>query len=146
MDIARSKKCKYNMRNAAASKKGTADALIEYQSSSFVERAISNQLFKENPSTSTLSDSSIESPNYEVEQCEENDNIFTEENEDNSIGTRIKEAAVKVHDKYQRDEALTSEEVNVMSLGLSSILDLSNNSKRSQKSLFTETEWSILAD
>ncbi|KAI7889406.1 uncharacterized protein EV154DRAFT_282504 [Mucor mucedo] len=57
---------------------------------------------------------------------------------DVSVGTMIKRAARKIHENNQ---SLSCRERKIMTSGLSSILDLSDDSFDSQRSLFTDEQW-----
>ncbi|KAI9274097.1 hypothetical protein EDC94DRAFT_644372 [Helicostylum pulchrum] len=72
------------------------------------------------------------------------DNIFTCENESESIGRRIKEEAVKLHDDYIKGYDMSAESKFVMDMGLSSTLDLTNKLDNYQSYLFSEKEFECL--
>ncbi|KAF7730049.1 hypothetical protein EC973_002994 [Apophysomyces ossiformis] len=149
LEITRSKNEKYNLRRAAKAKKEATEANISYQSALFVHAAVQNRVLEEERRISTLSESSNETVDHD-DCCEnrgkkEDDNIFTSENQATSIATRIKNAAESVHKKYVDGVPLSENEICVMSLGLSSILNTDNNSEHSQKSIFSEKEWSDLS-
>ncbi|KAI8375209.1 hypothetical protein BD560DRAFT_393046 [Blakeslea trispora] len=59
-----------------------------------------------------------------------------------SVGTMIKRIAYSLHEKT--DTNLTCRERKIMTSGLSSILDLSDDSFESQRSLFTDEQWTEL--
>ncbi|KAK4516296.1 uncharacterized protein ATC70_011266 [Mucor velutinosus] len=73
----------------------------------------------------------------------ESDNFFVA-GQDASVGTIIKKGAIDMHSKLLLKQALTARQRKIMTNGLSSIVDLSDNSLASQRSLFTESEWSEL--
>lgn len=73
----------------------------------------------------------------------ENDEIRLGNNP-HSVGTIIKRAAFKVHDEMLNDNNLTLRHRKIMTNGLSSILDIVDNSFASQRSLFKEGEWQEL--
>ncbi|KAJ8662584.1 hypothetical protein O0I10_001545 [Lichtheimia ornata] len=58
-----------------------------------------------------------------------------------SIATVIKRKALVIHDRYLGGTLLSSRQRKMMSNGLSSILDLVDQSLSSQRSLFTVAEW-----
>ncbi|KAI9274150.1 hypothetical protein EDC94DRAFT_690110 [Helicostylum pulchrum] len=72
------------------------------------------------------------------------DNIFTCENESESIGRRIKEEAVKLHDDYIKGYDMSAESKFVMDMGLGSTLDLTNKLDNYQSYLFSEKEFECL--
>ncbi|GAA5805160.1 hypothetical protein HPULCUR_010673 [Helicostylum pulchrum] len=72
------------------------------------------------------------------------DNIFTCENESESIGRRIKEEAVKLHDDYIKGYDMSAESKFIMDMGLSSTLDLINKLDNYQSYLFSEKEFECL--
>jgi hypothetical protein len=61
-----------------------------------------------------------------------------------SIGTTIKRKAILLLDKLQEEKVLLPRERKIMSNGLSSILDLVDESYESQRSLFTAKEWNLI--
>ncbi|CAO3591137.1 unnamed protein product [Absidia cylindrospora] len=72
--------------------------------------------------------------------CLEVDNIYVESSS-LSIGTIIKNRALTIHKDYKEGKKLANRERKIMVAGLSSILDLSDNSMESQRSLFDDKEW-----
>ncbi|KAL7327135.1 hypothetical protein PS15p_209370 [Mucor circinelloides] len=84
---------------------------------------------KESETTATHDAELIESDNVFVAGC------------DISVGTMIKRAAYNLHEKNQ---PMSCRERKIMTSGLSSILDLSDDSFDSQRSLFTQTQWDEL--
>ncbi|KAG2221203.1 hypothetical protein INT45_000243 [Circinella minor] len=58
-----------------------------------------------------------------------------------SIATIIKREATNFHDQYKHGNPLSSRQRKIMSNGLSSILDLVDQSYTSQRKLFTSAEW-----
>ncbi|KAI8375335.1 hypothetical protein EDC96DRAFT_541290 [Choanephora cucurbitarum] len=58
-----------------------------------------------------------------------------------SIATIIKREATNLHDQYKHGNPLSSRQRKIMSNGLSSILDLVDQSYTSQRKLFTSAEW-----
>ncbi|KAG2224385.1 hypothetical protein INT45_002924 [Circinella minor] len=76
----------------------------------------------------------------------ENDNEFVNR-KGSSVGTIIKHKTPLIHQKYQsRSSSLTNRERKIMVAGLSSVLDLTDKSMESQRSLFTEEEWKRLTN
>lgn len=151
LETERNKMLAYNLRKATKAKEMSTGAAIAYNSSSFIQKAIRKELLKESPNIESDRKSSSEedqdsedeahSPDNENRLSEE-DNIFTQEEPANSIGARIKQPAVDLHNIYMDNkELITTKQISIMVLGLSSILDLGNNAEDSQKSLFSEVEW-----
>lgn len=62
------------------------------------------------------------------------------------VGTITKRAAVKIHSELINGKSLTLRKRKIMTNGLSSILDISDNSFASQRSLFKEDEWEYIAN
>ncbi|KAL9546836.1 hypothetical protein MBANPS3_006471 [Mucor bainieri] len=63
-----------------------------------------------------------------------------------SIATVIKREAILLHEQYQRGSLLSSRQRKIMSTGLSSVLDLVDQSYTSQRKLFTALEWQQIND
>ncbi|KAG2229059.1 hypothetical protein INT48_005644 [Thamnidium elegans] len=61
-----------------------------------------------------------------------------------SVGTLIKKKAIDYHDKHVLGLKLEDGEYGCMANGLSSILDLSDHSQNSQKTIFNQGDWSLL--
>ncbi|KAF1801622.1 hypothetical protein FB192DRAFT_1446424 [Mucor lusitanicus] len=78
-----------------------------------------------------------------IEALKEVDEVFVCDLEE-SVGTIIKKNAIEVHARLLSKEVLTVRERKIMTNGLSSILDLADNSLASQRSLFSESQWSEL--
>ena len=129
----RSKQLTYSLRRANT-------AALEYQSTKFVNTAISNELrSQEDDDTRTASSGTAEESGEDA--VVETDNIFTTLNQTESIGTRVKKAAVSLHESYRNSEEIGYKNFAIMALGLSSILNLANNNQDLQRSLFEEDEW-----
>ncbi|KAI8338843.1 hypothetical protein BD560DRAFT_459591 [Blakeslea trispora] len=78
--------------------------------------------------------------NTQIEQVE-HDNI-TVPGSDISLATMIKRKAAKCHEKFALNPSeLTPRQRKIMSAGLSSILDLTDQSFGSQRSIFTAEQW-----
>lgn len=75
----------------------------------------------------------------------ETDNVFTIENQTESVGKRIKQEAVNIHNEYVKRVNIGAEAKLVMDLGLSSILDLHEEDVY-QKRIFSDQEWKQLED
>ncbi|CAO3618345.1 unnamed protein product [Cunninghamella blakesleeana] len=81
----------------------------------------------------------------EILQLNEIDGIFLNSKAP-SVGTIIKQNALLILKEYTNGAKLSTRRRKIMVAGLSSILDLSDNSNESQKSLFTYKEWQVLND
>ncbi|CAO3595505.1 unnamed protein product [Absidia cylindrospora] len=93
------------------------------------------------PSTSVKSAiPTTESPPLDPDLLVETDNILTDSSK-LSIATIIKRKAIVLHDQYKHGNPLSSRQRKIMSNGLSSILDLVDQSYPSQRSLFLSLEW-----
>ncbi|OBZ87050.1 hypothetical protein A0J61_04912 [Choanephora cucurbitarum] len=80
-------------------------------------------------------------PSIDGAELVECDDVFVADS-DLSVGTMIKRIACNLHEKT--DTTLTCRERKIMTSGLSSILDLSDDSFESQRSLFTDEQWTEL--
>ncbi|KAI8143170.1 hypothetical protein BJV82DRAFT_103049 [Fennellomyces sp. T-0311] len=77
-------------------------------------------------------------------QCEEIDGIYVNASGP-SVGTTIKREALYMNSQYKSGQKLTSRERKIMVAGMSSILDIADNSMESQRSLFSSSEWDLLS-
>lgn len=115
-----------SMKNAAA------DSIANKRSSSY--RPTERKAKKRQPVQESVHENERENI---VKEC---DGIYVCDNTD-SIGTIIKRDAIKIHEKLLNNDKLTLRQRKIMTNGLSSILDLSDNSLASQRTLFSEKEW-----
>ncbi|KAG2218428.1 hypothetical protein INT45_013172 [Circinella minor] len=80
---------------------------------------------------------------YDINNQVESDNMYLKPG-GFSVGTTIKRHALLIHNDFKKGEKLTNRKRKIMVAGLSSILDLSDASPESQRSLFTDKEWSSM--
>ncbi|KAF7721385.1 hypothetical protein EC973_004814 [Apophysomyces ossiformis] len=75
-------------------------------------------------------------------KAENTDNVFLS-GADRSVGQIIKQAAL---DKFHRFHEVSPEEQAMITLGLNSVLDISNTREKSQRGLFSNSEWEELVE
>lgn len=89
-----------------------------------------------------------ETPNIQTQltqsSVEEIDTVFKTENQIGSVGTRIKQGALAIHNQYVQGVHISAEAKLVMDLGLSSILDLTHEENAYQKYIFSVQGWKHL--
>ncbi|CEP14467.1 hypothetical protein [Parasitella parasitica] len=112
------------------------------------EEAMNRSTLKRKQCSSSSSSSSCEPSkkrdiDAQVEQIE-HDGI-TVPDSDISLATIIKREAVKCHERFASNpDGLTPRQRKIMSAGLSSILDLTDKSFGSQRSIFTAKQWDYI--
>lgn len=135
-----------NLRSKTKSQKDLANAAKDYQAAKFEADALLKALDVDSIDSSS-SDDTLELPAPLTQSAiAETDNVFTIENQTESVGKRIKQEAVNIHNEYVKGVNIGAEAKLVMDLGLSSILDLTHEEDVYQKYIFSDQEWKQLED
>jgi hypothetical protein len=119
-----------------------AKAVQEYQAAKFEAEALLKNLNEDTPSSqSSQSSQTSESQASSMQpSLAETDNVYTIENQTETIGKRIKQEAIDIHDKYVKGIDIGAKAELVMELGLRLILDLTHKETIYQAYIFSHQE------
>ncbi|KAI8078131.1 uncharacterized protein B0P05DRAFT_542627 [Gilbertella persicaria] len=137
----------HNLRSKSKLQKNLANAAKEYQTAKYEADVFLKALDVDSSDSSSEDDGTVELQTPLTQSAiEESDNVFTTENQAESVGKRIKQEAVNIHNEYVKGVDVGTQAKLVMELGLSSILDLTHNEDAYQKYIFSNQEWKQLED
>ncbi|KAI7878371.1 uncharacterized protein EV154DRAFT_525036 [Mucor mucedo] len=136
----------HSLRSKTKSQKALANAAKDYQAAKFEADALLKALDVEIISSSSDDDTPELQAPLTQSSISETDNVFTVQNQTESVGKRIKQEALNIHNEYVKGVNIGSEAKLVMDLGLSSILDLTHEKDAYQKYIFSDQEWKQLED
>ncbi|KAG2207746.1 hypothetical protein INT47_011866 [Mucor saturninus] len=116
----------HSLRSKTKSQKGLANAAKDYQAAKFEADALLKALDVDIINSSSEDDTpELQAPSRQL-IIAETDNVFTVQNQTESVRKRIKQEAMNIHNEYVKEVNIGSEAKLVMDLGLSSILDLTH--------------------
>ncbi|KAG2231093.1 hypothetical protein INT48_003462 [Thamnidium elegans] len=116
----------HSLKSKTKSQKDLANASKGYQAAKFEADALLKALDMDSIDSSSEDDTPELQASLTQSSIAETDNVFTIENQTESVGKRIKQEAVNIHNEYVKGVNTGVEAKLVTDLGLSSILDLTH--------------------